>query len=170
MKTSLIEKEYRNKIKLLKKYNEYYYEKSDPKISDFEFDNLKKEILDLEKKHKFLESKNSPSQIVGFRPSQNFRKVKHKEPMLSLSNAFNKEDLINFEKKILNFLSLKESVEIEYSTEPKIDGISASLTYKKGVLAQGLSRGDGLEGEDITENLKTINDIPKKNIIKRFSL
>ena len=168
MKTSSIEKEYRNKIKLLKKYNEYYYEKSDPKINDFEFDNLKKEILDLEKKHKFLESKNSPSQIVGFRPSQNFRKVKHKEPMLSLSNAFNKEDLINFEKKILNFLSLKESVEIEYSTEPKIDGISASLTYKKGVLAQGLSRGDGLEGEDITENLKTINDIPKKILSKDF--
>ena len=81
--------------------------------------------------------------------------------MLSLGNAFNKDDLINFEKKILNFLNLKKNQKIDYSTEPKIDGISASLFYKKGVFAQGLSRGDGIQGEDITENLKTIKDIPQ---------
>ena len=81
--------------------------------------------------------------------------------MLSLGNAFNKDDLINFEKKILNFLNLKKNQKIDYSTEPKIDGISASLFYKKGVFTQGLSRGDGIQGEDITENLKTIKDIPQ---------
>ena len=81
--------------------------------------------------------------------------------MLSLNNAFNREDLENFEKKISNFLSLKNNSDLEYSTEPKIDGISASLFYKNGKFIQGLSRGDGVEGEDITENLKTINDIPK---------
>ena len=82
--------------------------------------------------------------------------------MLSLGNAFNEADLVNFEKKILNFLSLKNLDSIEYSAEPKIDGISASLTYKNGILIKGVSRGDGSAGEDILENLKTIKQIPKK--------
>ena len=81
--------------------------------------------------------------------------------MLSLSNAFDNEDLENFEKKIFNYLNKK--IEIEYSVEPKIDGISASLTYKNGLLVMGTSRGDGTTGEVITENLKTIKDIPQKN-------
>ena len=88
--------------------------------------------------------------------------------MLSLSNAFSEEDLFNFEKKIYNFLSRIDSSEILYSAEPKIDGISASLTYKNGNFVQGLSRGDGKEGEDITENLATIDDIPKKILSKDF--
>ena len=88
--------------------------------------------------------------------------------MLSLANAFNEEDLINFEKKIVNFLSLSKLEEIEYSTEPKIDGISTSLIYKNSCFVQGLSRGDGKEGEDITENLKTIKDIPKIIKVKNF--
>ena len=88
--------------------------------------------------------------------------------MLSLSNAFSEEDLINFEKKIINFLDQKSSFEIEYSAEPKIDGISASLIYKKGKFLMGLSRGDGKEGEDITQNLQTINDIPKSISAKDF--
>ena len=81
--------------------------------------------------------------------------------MLSLANAFSEDDLLNFEKKILNFISEKDSFKISYSAEPKIDGISASLTYKNGKLIKGLSRGDGKEGEDITANLSTIKDIPK---------
>ena len=81
--------------------------------------------------------------------------------MLSLSNAFNREDLENFEKKIFNFLNQK--IKIEYSVEPKIDGISASLTYKNGLLVLGTSRGDGTTGEVITDNLRTIKDIPKNN-------
>ncbi len=168
MKISKIEKEYLKKIKLFQEYNKYYYDKNNPKITDSEFDLLKKEIIELEKKHKFLKSENSPSKTVGFTPSKNFKKVKHKIQMLSLSNAFNEEDLKNFEKKIRNFLSLNEHTEIEYSAEPKIDGISASLTYKDGKFVQGLSRGDGKEGEDITENLKTIKDIPKVINEKNF--
>ena len=88
--------------------------------------------------------------------------------MLSLSNVFDKDDLINFEKKIKNYLNLKSNQTFEYSVEPKIDGISASLTYKDGNLSSGLSRGDGYEGELITENLKTIKDIPKNINFRNF--
>ena len=168
MSNILIKKNYLQKLKLLKKYNKFYYDKSTSIISDHEYDNLKKDIFNIEKNNPDLISKESPSLTVGFKPSKNFNKIKHKAPMLSLSNAFDEEDLENFEKKIINFLSFKENSEIEYSTEPKIDGISASLTYKKGILATGISRGDGIEGEDITKNLKTINDIPKKIISKNF--
>ena len=165
---NLIKKKYLNKIMELKEHNQYYFEKSSPKISDSEYDQLKQEIIELEKKYIFLKSKSSPSLLVGSKPSKNFTKSKHRVKMLSLSNAFGYEDLKNFEKKISNFLNLKENIDIEYSVEPKIDGISASLTYKNNNLVLGLSRGDGLEGEIITENLKTIKDIPKSIKDKKF--
>ena len=168
MDEKILKKEYLKKISRLQKYNLAYYDKSKPIIADSEYDKLKKEIIDFEKKYSFLKSSNSPSLIVGFKPSKNFKKVKHKVPMLSLSNAFEEEDLINFEKRIINYLDKKSDFKIEYSVEPKIDGISASLIYKKGRFITGLSRGDGKEGEDITENLKTINDIPKKILGKNF--
>ena len=160
--------EYLKKIDLIQKYNKHYYDKDKPIVSDQIFDLLKKDIIDLEKEYKFLKSKHSPSKIVGFKPSKNFIKVKHRVPMLSLGNAFNEEDLITFEKKIINFLSLKEINLIDYSAEPKIDGISASLIYINGEFIKGVSRGDGTEGEDITQNLKTINDIPLKITAKNF--
>jgi len=163
-----IKKIYSKKIKLFKKYNQFYYDKSSPAITDHQFDILKNEIIELEKKHYYLKDENSPNISVGFKPSKNFQKVKHKVAMLSLGNAFNEEDLKNFEKKIINFLSLKETNIIEYSAEPKIDGISASLIYINGKFIKGLSRGDGTEGEDITQNLKTINDIPLKIVAKNF--
>jgi len=122
-----IKQDYLKKINEFKKHNKFYYENSSPIISDEEFDKLKKEILELEKKYGFLKNNFSPSKTVGFKPSKNFLKFKHRQQMLSLSNAFREEDLINFEKKILNFLN--EKVYLEYSVEPKIDGISASLTY-----------------------------------------
>ena len=154
---------------MLVKHNKHYFNDNRPIISDHDYDILKKEILDLEKTYKFLKNKNSPSKNVGFAPSKNFKKIKHVVPMLSLNNAFEREDLINFEKKIINFfLNLKENFPLEYSVEPKIDGISASLTYKNGKFIQGLSRGDGKEGEDISENLKTIDDIPKEISDKNF--
>ena len=144
MKVSLIKKEYFKKIKLFQKYSKEYYNNDNSLISDQEFDTLKSDILDLEKKYTFLYNENSPSLSVGSIPSKNFKKVKHKVPMLSLGNAFNEDDLINFEKKILNFLSFKKSEKIEYTVEPKIDGISASLIYKNGDFVQGLSRGNGI--------------------------
>ena len=168
MKKKKIEKEYNEKIKKFIKFNKFYYEQNNPLINDREYDNLKKDILDLENRYSYLKNKNSPSLIVGFKPSKNFKKVSHKVPMLSLSNAFDKEDLFNFEKKIMNYLNQKNPFEIEYSAEPKIDGISASLSYKSGTLVTGLSRGDGKEGEDITENLKTIEDIPNYIESKSF--
>ena len=127
---SKVKKIYIEKIKLLKKYNESYYNESNPIVEDVIYDRLKNEILSLEKKYLFLSSNDSPSTSVGFKPSKNFKKVMHKTPMLSLNNAFNKDDLLNFEKKIFNFLSLDSSNRLEYSAEPKIDGISASLLYK----------------------------------------
>ena len=168
MKKSEITKQYLRKIKLINKFNKFYFDKNKPLVSDKVYDDLKKEIIILENNHIFLRSKNSPSQVVGHRPSKSFKKASHKVPMLSLSNAFSEEDLINFEKKITNFLSRKEGFQILYSAEPKIDGISASLTYKNGNLVRGLSRGDGKEGEDITNNLITIKDIPKKILSNNF--
>tara|TARA_B100001142_G_scaffold45722_1_gene42039 strand:+ start:5007 stop:7037 length:2031 start_codon:yes stop_codon:yes gene_type:complete len=163
-----IKSEYNQKIKLINDYNENYYDKSKPLVEDKEYDELKKDILLLEKNYTFLSSANSPSKIVGYKPSKNFKKALHRVPMLSLANAFTEDDLLNFEKKILNFISEKENFEISYSAEPKIDGISASLTYKNGNFIKGLSRGDGKEGEDITANLATIEDIPKKIVSNNF--
>ena len=159
---------YNKKIQLINKYNNFYYNNSDPEVSDQEYDNLKIEIINLEKKYKYLKSKNSPSKIVGSKPSKNFKKDLHRVPMLSLANAFTEDDLLNFENKILNFLSKDKTYKIFYSAEPKIDGISASLSYKNGKFERGLSRGDGREGEDITSNLATIKDIPKKILNKDF--
>ena len=155
-----IEQNYKKKIKEFEKHNKLYHQKSSPLISDKEFDELKREILSLEKKYPSLKNKKSPSNIVGYKPSKNFQKFRHKVQMLSLANAFDKDDLLNFEKKIHNYLN--DNTAIEYSVEPKIDGISASLTYLNGKLTYGVSRGDGSEGELITDNLKTIKDIPHK--------
>ncbi|MDA7704738.1 NAD-dependent DNA ligase LigA [Candidatus Pelagibacter sp.] len=168
MTEDTVQKKYLEKIKLYQKYNRLYYNDDKPIVTDQTYDILKKEIIDLENKYKFLQSEQSPTKSVGFKPSKNFQKIKHKVPMLSLGNAFNEEDLKTFEKKILSFLSLKEITEIDYSVEPKIDGISASLIYVNGKFTKGLSRGDGTEGEDITRNLKTINDIPQEIKEKDF--
>ncbi len=151
---------YKKKIDLLKKHNKSYFDQNNPKISDSQYDILKKEILDLEKKNNFLKKLNLSS-LVGFPPSNKFKKIKHLKPMLSLSNAFDKKDMEDFLSKINNFLNNKDK-NIELFSEPKIDGISATLIYEKGKLVKGLSRGDGLTGEDILENLKTIKGIPKK--------
>ncbi len=161
-----IKKYYNKKINELKKHNKLYFEKNSPQISDKDYDEIKREIFDLEKKYSYLKNNLSPSNSVGYSPSKNFVKSKHRVKMLSLSNAFNKEDLKNFEKKIFNYLNKK--LDLEYSVEPKIDGISASLTYKDGILITGTSRGDGTTGEVITENLKTIKDIPQRITSKDF--
>ena len=163
-----IEKEYKEKIKLITRYNKSYFDNNNPSVTDKEYDELKAEILSLESNYNFLKSKKSPSENVGYKPSKNFKKNTHRVPMLSLANAFGREDLVNFEKKISNFLSKNQDFNLTYSAEPKIDGISASLIYKNGEFKVGLSRGDGKEGEDITANLSTIKDIPKKIQSKDF--
>ena len=168
MNNNEIKKKYNIKVKELKLHNKLYFDKNNPKISDSDYDELKKEIFDLENQYSFLDNKDSPSKNVGFKPSKNFLKSKHRVKMLSLSNVFTKEDLDNFEKKIINYLDFNKNFKIEYSVEPKIDGISASLTYKNGVLITGVSRGDGQQGELITENLKTIKDIPHTISSKDF--
>ncbi len=166
MKKDEIIKNYNYKLKELFNHNKLYYDKSKPIISDSKYDKLKYDILELENKYKFLKNNKSPDKVVGYKPSRSFEKYKHKVPMLSLSNAFSKNDLINFEKKIFNYLN--KNIKLNYSVEPKIDGISASLTYKNKKLVYGVSRGDGLTGEVITENLKTIKDIPKKINVPNF--
>ena len=168
MSKNKIEKKYLNLIKQIKEHNRLYFDKNNPRISDNEYDKLKINIIELEKKYKFLRSQDSPSKNIGFKPSKNFEKFNHRVKMLSLSNVFSVDDLQNFEKKIINFLNLKNDTNLEYSVEPKIDGISASLTYKNGTLVSGVSRGDGSVGELITDNLKTLNDIPKQIVSEDF--
>ena len=156
---SKIKQLYEEKIKNIKKHNKYYFLDDAPEITDFEYDKIKLEILELEKKHPFLKKIQSLNKIVGAKPSNKFNKIKHLSPMLSLSNAFSLEDMKNFQKKINNFLNLKND-NIDLFCEPKIDGISATLIYENGTLVRGLSRGDGKIGEDILENLKTIKNLP----------
>ena len=151
-RSKIIDK-YLKKIKLIKKHNNFYYTKDKPVISDSDYDNLKKEVINLENKYSFLKKFDSINQIIGAPPSKKFNKKKHLKPMLSLSNAFDDKDMQVFLKKINNFLNINES-DIELISEPKIDGISATLIYEKGELIKGLSRGDGYTGEDILENLK----------------
>jgi len=162
MQKKEIEKTYIKKINELKKHNKAYFDDDNPIISDKKYDDIKEEILNLEKKYLYLRNENSPSKKIGYKPSDKFKKVAHDIPMLSLANAFSKENIEDFLKKIKNFLSMKDSEKIVFSAEPKIDGISASLKYVNGIFTLGLSRGDGKTGEDITNNLKTIKDIPKK--------
>ena len=159
-KKSEIIQNYIKKINLLKKHNNLYFNKDNPEIADAKYDNLKKEIIELEKKNKFLKKLDLKQTTVGSPPSNKFKKIKHLRPMLSLSNAFNKDDIKDFLSKINNFLNNK-NFNIELSSEPKIDGISAALIYENGILTKGLSRGDGITGEDILENLKTVVNIPK---------
>ncbi len=159
LKFKIINK-YKKKIDILKKHNKLYFDKDNPEITDSQYDYLKQEIFELEKNYKFLKKLNL-NQIVGSPPSNKFKKIKHLKPMLSLSNAFDKEDMKDFLKKINNFLNNKNE-DIDFFSEPKIDGISATLVYEDGLLVKGLSRGDGLTGEDILENLKTIKEIPRK--------
>ncbi len=157
--TKIISK-YKKKLKTLKQHNKYYFIEDRPRITDAEYDLLKNEILQLEKNYAYLSDFGSIKQFVGSPLTNKFKKIKHLSPMLSLSNAFNKEDMQDFLKKIKNYLNSKHE-NFELFAEPKIDGISATLIYKNGKLVSGLSRGDGLVGEDILLNLETIKAIPK---------
>ena len=156
-----LSKIHQSKINDLKKHNNHYYNNDNPIITDSEYDKIKTDLLKLENKYPHLKKNESVNNLIGAEPLNKFKKIKHLRPMLSLSNAFNKKDMLDFLKKIINFLSLKKK-SIELFSEPKVDGISATLIYEKGFLTKGLSRGDGTMGEDILNNLKTISSIPRK--------
>ena len=170
---NILLKDYKKKILELKKHNNLYFNHDNPNITDQEYDDLKKELINLENKYLFLKKLNLLGKIVGAKPMNKFKKIQHLKPMLSLANAFDKNDMLDFTKKIKNFLNINLE-NIELFSEPKIDGISATLIYENGKLLRGLSRGDGVLGEDILENIKTIVTIPKiiknKNIPKLMEI
>jgi DNA ligase (NAD+) len=139
-----------------------YYQKDAPEVSDAEFDALMQRNEAIEKRFPKLKRADSPTEKVGAAPAAGFAKVKHLEPMLSLDNAFNREDVEDFLGKIRRFLGLKAEVDIPLALEPKMDGLSANLRYENGELTVGATRGDGAVGEDITQNLKQIADVPHK--------
>ena len=160
-------KEFKDKIQELKRHNHFYFNKDKPKISDAKYDELKKEIIALENNYDYLKKLKLLENIIGSPLTNKFDKIKHLKPMLSLSNAFGREDMDDFIKKINNFLNIKKK-DIELFSEPKIDGISGTLIYKKGKLVKGLSRGDGIIGEDILENIKTIKGLPHEIKVKNI--
>jgi len=135
-----------------------YYELDDPLIADSEYDQLFQELLNLEELHPELVTPDSPTQRVGGKPLEEFKTVRHTHSMLSLENAFNEKELVDFEERLQRFL--KSETNLSYMAEPKLDGLAVELVYEKGVLAIGSTRGDGRTGEEITRNLKTIRSIP----------
>ena len=146
--------------KKIQYHNKLYHEKDKPEISDSIFDKLVKENNLLEKKYPYLILNNSPNKIVGGNVSKRFSKSIHKTPMLSLSNAFNQEDLKEFIDRLRKFFNIESSISIEFINELKIDGISINLYYEKGNLISASTRGDGYQGENVTKNALTIKDIP----------
>ncbi len=148
--------------KEIARHNQRYYEQDAPEITDAEYDALMAELRALEEAHEELRAADSPTQRVGSAPSSKFEKVRHSVPMLSLGNAFTEEDLVEFVERIRRFLRLPPEEEIVFTAEPKIDGLSMSLRYENGSLATGATRGDGYEGEEVTANLRTLADVPKK--------
>ncbi len=141
----------------LNQHNYHYYVLDDPVISDAEYDLLLRELQDLEAKYDDLVTVDSPTQRVGAEPLSSFQEVKHKVPMLSLSNAFDEHEVISFDRRVRERIKVDL---VEYVAEPKVDGLAISLLYEHGALVRGATRGDGMTGEDVTQNVRTIRSIP----------
>ena len=146
----------------IRRHDRLYYQKDQPEISDAEYDKLRQELEALEKEYPDLVTLDSPTQTVGAAPERGFKKVRHAVPMLSLSNAFEQQDIQDFVDRIRRFLGLAENDAVDVLAEPKIDGLSCSLRYEARKLVLAATRGDGAEGEDITENVRTIDDVPQE--------
>ena len=146
----------------IERHDKAYYQEDAPKISDAEYDALRRRFNAIEAKFPELVTSASPSQKIGAAPSGKFKKVRHAVPMLSLDNAFAEEDVLDFVGRIRRFLKLSDDDKIDFSAEPKIDGLSMSLRYEEGELVTAATRGDGAEGEDVTANIRTLEDVPKK--------
>lgn len=157
MEKDLAQKKSRELAELINEHNYNYYVLDNPRITDAEYDSLIRQLIDLEEQFPELKQQDSPTQRVGGKPAEGFTSVAHLAPMLSLGNAFNEQDLRDFDRRVRNGLK-DESV--SYVVELKIDGLAVSLIYEQGLLVRGTTRGDGEFGEDITQNLKTIKSIP----------
>ncbi|MGH9446614.1 MAG: NAD-dependent DNA ligase LigA, partial [Terriglobia bacterium] len=154
----------RNQIR----YHEHrYYVLDDPEISDSEFDKLMRSLQDLEREHPELITPDSPTQRVGGEPAAEFPKVRHRAPMLSLDNTYSIDELKDFDRRVR---SLSGRSSVQYVGELKLDGLSMSLAYEHGFLKQGVTRGNGIEGEDVTANVKTIGAVPLRVEIERLDV
>ncbi len=145
---------------LIRHHDELYYRQDAPEISDAEYDALRLRNEAVEARFPKFVRDDSPSRRVGAAPAEGFGKVRHRIPMLSLGNAFDDEDVTDFVERIHRFLGLGEDVRLEFTAEPKIDGLSISIRYRNGRLVEAATRGDGAEGENVTQNVKTIAEIP----------
>jgi len=154
-----IKKQIEELVKLLNYYNYMYYVENNPVVADYEYDTLYKELSELEKEHPRYRSPDSPTMKVGGEPLKKFSAVKHMVPMLSIDNTYSKEELIDFDARVKKFAEAEEQ-DIEYVVELKYDGVAVSLIYEGGKFMRGVTRGDGWQGDDITENLKTVKTLP----------
>ncbi|WP_092863079.1 NAD-dependent DNA ligase LigA [Hyphomicrobium facile] len=141
-------------------HDELYYRQDAPEISDAAYDALRRRLDELEKAHPGLRRSDSPTETVGAAPVAAFGKIRHDVPMLSLGNAFDDQDVVDFVERVRRFLKLGDTDVLEVTAEPKIDGLSISIRYEAGVLVQAATRGDGTEGENVTANIKTVREIP----------
>jgi DNA ligase (NAD+) len=149
------------------RYHEHrYYVLDNPEISDAAFDKLMRRLQDLEREHPELVTPDSPSQRVGGQPAEEFAKVRHSAPMLSLDNTYSVDELRDFDRRVRELSGRRE---VPYVAELKLDGLSMALTYEDGILARGLTRGDGITGEDVTANVKTIRSVPLRIDSKKLA-
>ena len=139
-----------------------YYQDDAPTVSDADYDALRRRYEAIEKSHPELTTSESLTQKVGAAPSPRFRKIRHAVPMLSLGNAFDESDVVEFVARVRRFLRILADAPLAFVAEPKIDGLSCSLRYEEGELRYGVTRGDGFEGEDVTANIRTVKDVPKR--------
>src|SRR5689334_9615190 len=143
----------------IRKHDRLYYEQATPEISDREYDRLYKKLVDLETRFPQLAAPDSPTQRVGGKPLEAFAQIEHRVPMLSLDNTYSEEEVANFYKRITRLLPDEK---IPVVIEPKVDGVAVSLLYENGRLRHAATRGDGLVGDDITQNIRTIRSVPEQ--------